>query len=142
MLRDYGTLWKIASSAKKDTGPAARNIDDIVLLLGVDDVALTKRFYVERGLSVTKSFGRKYVEFATAPVRLALYSCRAAAKDAGVSIEGNRLTAAHHQRRRPHPYRPGRVRVGGRLFFCPLNPPPAGQRQRARHRPPLPWLWR
>jgi predicted lactoylglutathione lyase len=89
VLRDpYGTLWKIASSAKKDTGPATRDIDDIVLLLGVDDVAVTKRFYVERGLSVTKSFGRKYVEFATAPVRLALYSRRAAAKDAGVSIEG------------------------------------------------------
>ncbi|WP_433435460.1 glyoxalase [Nonomuraea sp. CA-141351] len=89
VLRDpYGTLWKIASSSKKDTGPATRDIDDIVLLLGVEDVAVTKRFYVERGLSVTKSFGRKYVEFATAPVRLALYSRRAAAKDAGVSIEG------------------------------------------------------
>ncbi|MEO3810866.1 glyoxalase [Sphaerisporangium sp. B11E5] len=89
VLRDpYGTLWKIASSSKKDTGPPTRNIDDIVLLLGVDDVAVTKRFYVERGLSVAKSFGRKYVEFATAPVRLALYSRRAAAKDAGVSIEG------------------------------------------------------
>ncbi|MGS2648070.1 glyoxalase [Streptosporangium sp. LJ11] len=89
VLRDpYGTLWKIASSSKKDTGPATRNIDDIVLLLGVDDVAVTKRFYVERGLSVTRSFGRKYVEFATAPVRLALYSRRAAAKDAGVPIEG------------------------------------------------------
>jgi hypothetical protein len=37
---------------------------------------------------VAKSFGRKYVEFATAPIRLALYSRRAAAKDAGVSIEG------------------------------------------------------
>ncbi|WP_440071605.1 glyoxalase [Streptosporangium sp. OZ121] len=89
VLRDpYGTLWKIASSSKKDTGPTTRNIDDVVLLLGVDDVAVTKRFYVERGLSVTRSFGRKYVEFATAPVRLALYSRRAAAKDAGVPIEG------------------------------------------------------
>ncbi|MEU4538907.1 glyoxalase [Streptosporangium sp. NPDC023825] len=89
VLRDpYGTIWKIASSSKKDTGPATRNIDDIVLLLGVEDVAVTKRFYVERGLSVTKSFGRKYVEFATAPVRLALYSRRAAAKDAGVPVDG------------------------------------------------------
>ncbi len=89
VLRDpYGTLWKIASSSKKDTGPTTRNIDDIVLLLGVDDVAATRRFYVERGLSVTRSFGRKYVEFATAPVRLALYGRRAAAKDAGVPVEG------------------------------------------------------
>jgi len=30
-----GTIWKIATSAKKDTGPATRQIDDIVLLLGV-----------------------------------------------------------------------------------------------------------
>lgn len=29
VLRDpYGTLWKIASSSKKDTGPATRNIAD------------------------------------------------------------------------------------------------------------------
>ncbi|MFC7216980.1 glyoxalase [Streptomyces polyrhachis] len=96
VLRDpYGALWKIATSEKKDTGPATRDIDDIVLLLGVDDVAATKRFYVERGLPVTRSFGRKYVEFATAPVTLALYSRRAAAKEAGVPIEGtgsHRLT--------------------------------------------------
>ncbi|WP_049556499.1 glyoxalase [Nonomuraea sp. SBT364] len=89
VLRDpYGTLWKIASSSKKDTGPATRDIDDIVLLLGGDDVAAAKSVYVEHGLSVTKSFGRKYVEFDTAPVRLALYSRRAAAKDAGVPMEG------------------------------------------------------
>src|SRR6476659_4052702 len=45
-----GTIWKIATSAKKDTGPATRQIDDIVLLLGVADVAASKRFYVDRGL--------------------------------------------------------------------------------------------
>src|SRR6185437_14648952 len=44
-----GTIWKIATSAKKDTGPATRQIDDIVLLLGVADVAATKKFYVEQG---------------------------------------------------------------------------------------------
>ena len=70
-----------------------------MLLLGVADVAATKRFYVERGLSVAKSFGRKYVEFATgsSPVKLALYGRRAAAKDAGVAPEGSgshRLTIA------------------------------------------------
>jgi predicted lactoylglutathione lyase len=83
-----GTIWKIATSAKKDTGPATRQIDDIVLLLGVADVAATKQFYTERGLAVAKSFGRKYVEFATTNVKLALYSRRFAAKDAGVSPEG------------------------------------------------------
>jgi predicted lactoylglutathione lyase len=85
-----GTIWKVATSAKKDTGPATGQIDQIVLLLGVADVAASKRFYVDRGLAVAKSFGRKYVEFATAssPVKLALYGRRALAKDAGVSPEG------------------------------------------------------
>ena len=58
-----GTIWKVATSAKKDTGPATRQIDDFVLLLGVADVAATKRFYVDHGLAVAKSFGSKYVEF-------------------------------------------------------------------------------
>jgi predicted lactoylglutathione lyase len=85
-----GTIWKVATSAKKDTGPATREIDQIVLLLGVADVAASKRFYTGCGLAVAKSFGRKYVEFATAPgpVRFALYGRRALAKDAGVSPDG------------------------------------------------------
>jgi uncharacterized glyoxalase superfamily protein PhnB len=85
-----GTIWKIATSSKKDTGPATRQIDDIVLLLGAADVAVSKQFYIERGLVVARSFGRKYVEFATpAPhVKLALYGHRALAKDAGVPPEG------------------------------------------------------
>ncbi|MBC6451055.1 glyoxalase [Actinokineospora xionganensis] len=92
-----GTIWKVATSAKKDTGPDTREIDDIVLLLGVADVAASKRFYVDHGLAVAKSFGRKYVEFATpsSPVKLALYGRRALAKDAGVSPDGtgsHRLT--------------------------------------------------
>lgn len=85
-----GSIWKVATSAKKDTGPATRQIDQIVLLLGVADMAASKRFYVDRGLAVAKSFGRKYVEFDTAssPVKLALYGRRALAKDAGVPPEG------------------------------------------------------
>ena len=53
-------------------------------------MAASKRFYVDHGLTVAKSFGRKYTEFATAssPVKLALYGRRALAKDAGVSPEG------------------------------------------------------
>jgi len=89
VVRDPGgAIWKIACSAKKDTGPVTRQVDEIVLLLGVADVAETKRFYVERGLKVAKSFGRKYVEFATTGVKLALYGRRAAAKDLGVAEEG------------------------------------------------------
>jgi len=83
-----GTIWKVATSSKKDTGPATRRIDEIVLLLGVADVAASKRFYVDRGLQVARSFGRKYVQFATAQVKLALYGRRALAKDAGVSPDG------------------------------------------------------
>jgi hypothetical protein len=85
-----GTIWKVATSAKKNTGPATRQIDEIVLLLGAEDVAASKRFYAGRGLAVAKSFGRKYVEFATpsSHIKLALYGRRALAKDAGVSPEG------------------------------------------------------
>jgi predicted lactoylglutathione lyase len=86
-----GAIWKVASSTKKDTGPATREVDDFVVLLGVDDVKATKQFYVERGLAVAKSFGSKYVEFdaAASPVKMALYGRRAAAKDAGVPEEGS-----------------------------------------------------
>jgi predicted lactoylglutathione lyase len=85
-----GTIWKVATSAKKDTGPATRLVDDIVLLLGVADVKASKQFYIDHGLSVTKSFGSKYVEFDTAGslIKLALYGRRAAAKDAGVDQDG------------------------------------------------------
>jgi uncharacterized glyoxalase superfamily protein PhnB len=84
-----GTIWKIATSEKKDTGPATRQVDQVVLLLGVADMAESKRFYVDHGLAVAKSFGRKYVEFAAAgPVKLALYGHRALAKDAGVPADG------------------------------------------------------
>ena len=85
------SIWKVATSAKKDTGPATRQIDDTVLLLGVVDVPASKRFYLDHGLSVSRSFGRKYVEFAAPPaaIKLVLYDRRALAKDAGVSPEGN-----------------------------------------------------
>ena len=85
-----GTIWKVATSAKKDKGPATRQIDEIALLLGVDDMAASKRFYVDRGLAVAKSYGSKYVEFATpsSPVKLGLYKRRALAKDAGVAPDG------------------------------------------------------
>jgi hypothetical protein len=85
-----GTIWKVATSAKKNTGAATGQIDDIVLLLGVADVAASKRVYVDHGLAVAKSFGRKYVQF-DAPathIKLALYGRRALAKDAGVSPDG------------------------------------------------------
>lgn len=84
-----GAIWKIATSAKKDSGPATKHIDQIALLLAASDVAESKRYYLERGFTVAKSFG-KYVEF-DAPedsIKCALYGRRALAKDAGVSAEG------------------------------------------------------
>ncbi|WP_328394542.1 glyoxalase [Nocardia sp. NBC_00416] len=100
-----GAIWKISTSNKKDTGPVTREIDNVVLLLAVDDVKASKKFYVERGLTVAKSFGGKYVEFATpgSPVTLALYGRRAAAKDAGVSPDG---TGSH------------RIVLGGHAGSC------------------------
>ncbi|WP_060882694.1 glyoxalase [Streptomyces caniscabiei] len=86
-----GTIWKIATSAKKDSGPATREIDEVVLLLGVEDVKATKQFYVGRGLTVAKSFGGKYAEFAPGrsnPVKLALYKRRGLAKDLSVPADG------------------------------------------------------
>ncbi|MFG2715723.1 glyoxalase [Streptomyces goshikiensis] len=86
-----GTIWKIATSAKKDTGPATREIDEVVLLIGVEAVKATKQFYSDRGLTVAKSVGSKYVEFApghSSPVKLALYKRRALAKDLGVPADG------------------------------------------------------
>jgi predicted lactoylglutathione lyase len=80
-----GAIWKVATSSKKDKGPATTEFDDLVLLLGVTDVKASKRFYADRGLKVAKSFASKYVEFDSPRVKLALYGRRALAKDAGVS---------------------------------------------------------
>lgn len=89
-----GTLWKIATAKKKDTAPATRAFEKLVLLLGATDVAASKRCYVERGLTVARSFGRKYVEFEAGggAVTLGLYGRKALAKDAGVPVDG---TGAH-----------------------------------------------
>jgi predicted lactoylglutathione lyase len=86
-----GAIWKVATSSKKDTGPATRQVEDVVLLLGVTDVKATKQFYVEHGLTVAKSYGSKYVEFASpaSHIKLALYGRRALAKDAGVPLDGS-----------------------------------------------------
>ncbi|MEE4023581.1 glyoxalase [Gordonia sp. PKS22-38] len=86
-----GAIWKVASSSKKDTGAPARQVDDIVVLIGAADVAASKSFYVDHGLDVAKSFGRKYVEFVADPgsIKLALYGRKAAAKDAGVDPAGS-----------------------------------------------------
>lgn len=86
-----GAIWKVATSSKKNTGPSNREIEDLVLLLGVEDVKASKQFYVDHGLEVSKSYGRKYVQFTAPPKKLtvALYGRKALAKDAGVAPEGS-----------------------------------------------------
>ncbi|MDQ4502228.1 glyoxalase [Sinomonas sp. ASV322] len=84
-----GTILKVATSEKKDSAPTRQEFDQFVVLLGASDVAASKRFYVENGFAVAKSFGRMYVEFAAeGPVKLGLYGRRALAKDAGVAPDG------------------------------------------------------
>ena len=85
-----GAIWNIATPSKKETGAPARQVDNFVLLLGADDVGASKKFYVDRGLKVGKSFG-SFVDFdlGSSPVGLGLYKRRALAKSAGVSPEGD-----------------------------------------------------
>ena len=84
-----GSIWNLATSSKKDTAPASREFDNMVVLLASEDVPASKRFYAERGLAVAKSFG-SYVDFATPSslIGLGLYKRRALAKSTGVSPEG------------------------------------------------------
>ena len=84
-----GSIWKVATSTKNDKGPVSREVDEVVLLLGVSDVKAAKKYYVGQGLGVGRSFGSKYVELQTGDrVKLALYPRRALAKDAGVPEAG------------------------------------------------------
>lgn len=85
-----GAIWNLATSSKKDTEPASREFEHLVVLLASDDVAASKRFYTDRGLAVGKSFG-SYVDFATpsSPIGLGLYKRRALAKTSGVDEAGS-----------------------------------------------------
>src|SRR5262249_25077271 len=90
-----GAIWKVATSKKKDTAPVSREFDSIVLLLGASDVAASKRFYTEHGLSVGKVFPRWSVEShpPDSPIKPALSRHRALAKDAGAPADGS---GSHH----------------------------------------------
>lgn len=82
-----GTICSVASASKKDTGGPSGAIDSVVLQLGVADVAVSRQFYVERGLEVAQSYGRRYVEFATGAVTLSLVKRSALAKVTGVAVD-------------------------------------------------------
>jgi uncharacterized glyoxalase superfamily protein PhnB len=85
-----GAIWNIATSSKKETGAPERQIDNVVLLIGAEDVGASKKFYVDRGLKVNRSVGG-YVDFdlGSSPVGLGLYKRRALAKSAAVAPEGS-----------------------------------------------------
>jgi uncharacterized glyoxalase superfamily protein PhnB len=85
-----GAIWKFATSAKKDKASATREVDQIVLLLAAENVGASKKFYVDYGFTVGKSFG-SYIEFATpgSAIGLGLYKRDALAKDAGVPAVGS-----------------------------------------------------
>lgn len=83
-----GTVVTIASSTKKDAGPATGRIDDLVLQLGVADVAVSRQFYLEHGLTVGQAYGKRYVQFETGGITLALLKRAALAKTAGLAPEG------------------------------------------------------
>jgi hypothetical protein len=86
-----GAIWKVATEAKRGSGPADRQVEEIALILGVADMTAAKRLYVERGLTIARSFGNKYAEFEAAgeSIKLGLYKRRGLAKDAGVAAEGS-----------------------------------------------------
>lgn len=83
-----GTIWTVASSSKKRTGAATRRIDAVVLQLGAADVGASRQFYLDHGLTATKSYGTRYVEFDTGAIKLTLNRRDALAKTAGVAVDG------------------------------------------------------
>ncbi len=110
-----GAIWKVASSSKKPTGAPTREFDDLVLLLGVDDVAATKQFYVDRGFTVggrATAANTSSSRAARGSVKLALYGRKAAAKDAGVDAAGSGGASAVDLRRRRAIRRSRWVRLG------------------------------
>lgn len=84
-----GTVWQIASASKTGDGQPTGTIERLVLLLGVEDVKASKRFYEEQGVKVSKSYGSKYVEFDSGRIALALYKRANLAKQVGVPPSGD-----------------------------------------------------
>ncbi|GAB3187112.1 glyoxalase [Nesterenkonia suensis] len=79
-----GTSVTFASSSKKDSGTTTGVLENLILQLGVDDVAATRTFYTAQGLSVGTSYGKRYVEFETGAVTLTAVRRKTVAKVAGV----------------------------------------------------------
>lgn len=105
-----GTICKIATSNKKDTGPAARHIDQVALLLGVADVKASRRFYCQelrRQVRRVRHPGvARHAGPLSAPRPRQGHRC----------LPGGRRIASDRDRRRCRAvHRPRRVRLGGRV---------------------------
>jgi transposase-like protein len=88
-LRRWVVRGRIDAGEK--AGPSSEEleeIDAIVLQAGVTDVAASKQFYLDHGMSAGKSYGIRYVELDTGPIKLTLNKRGALAKTAGVSPDG------------------------------------------------------
>lgn len=83
-----GTLVTVASSSKKNTGPATRVFESFVVQLGVADVAASREFYETQGIGTAKSYGKRYAELDTPPVTVSLNPRTALAKTVGVAPDG------------------------------------------------------
>ena len=115
-----GAIWTIATSSKKETGPPTRQVDDIVLLLGVVDVKASKRFYVDCGLAIGRASAAS--TSSSTPRRLPS-SCPA--------------TAAVPPPRTPASPRTAPARTGSSSAATPApSPTPTGSRGRPRRPEP------
>lgn len=85
-----GTIVTLASENKKDTAPPTRRAEHVVLQLGVDDVSASQKSYEDRGFIVSKSYGKRYVEFETGAVTMSLNKRAVVAKAASVEDRGGR----------------------------------------------------
>lgn len=85
-----GTVVRVSSPARTNAGPASRELEEIVLHLGVDELARTRAFYLERGLELSKRLGRLRVETADGAVGLSFTVREKLARDAGVEADGDR----------------------------------------------------
>ncbi|WBC07589.1 VOC family protein [Micromonospora sp. CA-248089] len=87
-----GAVWKLASSEKKDTGPAQETPvpSEVGVLLGVADTKASTAFYQALGMTVDRDYGSKYIDFkpTSGGCRLGLMDGGMLAKDAGVKESG------------------------------------------------------
>jgi catechol 2,3-dioxygenase-like lactoylglutathione lyase family enzyme len=116
-----GTIWKVATSAKKDGGPATPEIDDIILLLGADDVRASKAVLPRpracRGEELRPQVRR--VRHPVEPDQAGALRTPRAGAGRRRRARRDRLAPARPRKRRRPVHGPRRVRVRGRDALAP-----------------------